>query len=86
MRFETRFPKEETRTRKFRPRAALPFPKTAAKKSAATPVPDVRISCLGTGREFSYCCRGERPDSERVLTCGEVCNVAQNIENCHNSE
>jgi len=56
IKFDTRLPKDETRTRKFSPRAALPFPKTAAKKSAATPVPDVRTSSLGTKAQDQCCC------------------------------
>lgn len=48
IRLDTRLPNDESRTRKFNPRAALLFPKTAAKKRAATPVPDEKISALGT--------------------------------------
>jgi hypothetical protein len=48
IKFDTRLPKDERRTRKFNPRAALPLPKTAAKNRAATPVPELRTSVLGT--------------------------------------
>lgn len=48
IKFDTRLPNDERRTRKFNPRAALLFPKTAAKNRAATPVPDLKISALGT--------------------------------------
>lgn len=48
MRFEMRFPNEDSRIRKLRARPALPEPKTAAKKSAAAAVFDFAISAFGT--------------------------------------
>jgi len=48
IKFETRFPNEDTKIKKLNPRPALPSPNTASKKIAAAAVSESMIPAFGT--------------------------------------